>query len=148
MKSVFTIESPIIYKIGTKCPHDHCPLGHSVLHLYTNKMSTRAQCLWLVLLHPPLRLLEVQIALGDRLPASTRMELRELVQQVTVQCPKQDHPQGPLALVEVVDQVTPDPREKLPLQHLAHDPLLPATTTQKVFLILQNKTIIVHKTVH
>ena len=102
----------------------------------------------MLLLHPPLRLLEVQIALGDRLPTSTRMNLREPVQQVTVQCPKQEHPQGPLALVEVVDQVTPDPREKLPLQHLAHDPPLASATTQKVLLVLQNKTIIVYKTVH
>ena len=52
MKSVFTIESPIIYKIGTKCPHDHCPLGHSVLHLYTIK-NVHTSTVFMVAPPPP-----------------------------------------------------------------------------------------------
>ena len=54
-----------------------------VLQLFTkylqkNVHSTTVFSL-LLLLHPSLHLLKIQIALNDRLPARTRMELRELV---------------------------------------------------------------------
>ena len=60
------------------------------IYKYLQKMSTRPQCS-LLLFHPSPHLLKVQIALNDRLPARTRMDLRKLVQQEIVQYFKQDH---------------------------------------------------------
>ena len=141
MKSVFTIESPIIYNVHSSI----------VFSTYIQKLSTRSQCSWflltIALLHPAFHSLDALVTLGDRLPARTRMDLRELVQQEIVQSLKQDHFEGPSRIVEALDQIIPDPREKLLGQHLAHHPLLPPPTHKTVLLRVHRETILINKTV-
>ena len=116
-------------------------------------MSTRAQCLWFLLLallpiHPGFHLLDAVITLGDRLPASTRMDLRELAWQEIVQCLEQDHFQGPATLVQTLDQIGPDPWQKLSYQHLVQDSLLMPTNVQTVLHIVHDVTVFIYETVH
>ena len=115
-------------------------------------MSTRAQCLWFLLallpIHPGFHLLDAVITLGDRLPASTRMDLRELARQEIVQCLEQDHLEGPAGLIEAFDQMIPDPREKLFDKHLLQDPFLVTAHVQTVLHIVHGITILVNETIH
>ena len=115
-------------------------------------MFTRPQCSWLLLLtlpiHPVFHLLDAVITLGDRLPARTRMDLRELARQEIVQSFEQDHLQRPTGIIEALDQVVAYPRQKLLHEHLVHDPLLPPAHVQAVLLCVHNITILVDETVH
>ena len=92
--------------------------------------------------------LDALIALNDRLPARTRVYLRELVQQEIVQRLVQNHLQRPSRLVQTVDQIVSDPWQKLFSQHLSHDILLPPPNVQTVLLVAYYKTVIVHEAVH
>ena len=118
---------------------------HNVLQLFT---KTKNSQFLLALLHPCLHFLDALVALGDCLPARTRVYLRELGWQEIVQCFKQDHLQRPPALIQAVDQVGADPGQKFSYQHLEHDPFLPPTNVQTILLVVHDITILVHKTIH
>ena len=128
-----------IYKRENKNEVEYVQIVHMIIvhsaivfstyiQIFTIKMSTRAQCLWflltIALLHPTFHPLNALVALGDRLPASTRMDLRELAWQEIVQSLEQDHLEGPTGIIETLDQIIPDPGQKLFHEHLMHDSLL------------------------